>query len=173
MNSICLHSELDLGHTENYTPFTLLGVTLVIGVILIFSAVTFKNFASWIAPAYFIFLFVTLAYDIVMLNKVIPSGHVIFQKRFNDLEVELRIDRNTLISGQIVDFSYGWTGQNIFLDLIYESGQNVTLYETLMPWENIPQNWQYKMKIFSADTMSYPTFKVKEMVDLLLREFKA
>lgn len=171
MNSIYLHSELDLAHTGHYTPFTLFGVVLFLGIVLIFSAVAAKGLPVWIVLTYFLFLFASLAYDIVLLNKIIPNGHVLFQKGFEDLEVEIIVDKNTLINGEIIDFSYWWTNQRLFLELVCETGQNVILHETMHPWESIPQNWQHSMKHFSSDAFNFPTFKVKEMVDLLSREF--
>ena len=171
MNSIYLHSELDLHHTGHYTPFTLFGVALFIGFFLLFCALAAKGLPAWIVFSYFLCLFASLAYDIILLDKIIPNGHVLFQKRFEDLEVEIIINKNTLTSGEIVDFSYWWTNQKLFLEVICETGQSIILHETLSPWESLPANWQHSMKHLSADALSYPTFKVKEMVGLLSKEF--
>ena len=172
MNSIYLHSELDLEHRGHYTPFTLLSVVLFVGVVLLFSALAFKNFSARIAPTYFFVFFVTLAYDIAMLNKVIPNGNVIFQKGFKNIDVELRVDKNTIVRGEIIDFSYWWDNQKVFLELIYENGQKVVLHETILPWESIPKDWQYKIQNFSSDVIKYPTFKVREMVKLLTQKLR-
>jgi len=173
MNSIYLHSELDLHHTGHYSPFTLFGVALFTGFFLLFCALAAKGLPALVVLFYFLFLFGSLAYDLILLDKIIPNGHVLFQKGFENLEVEIIINKKTLIRGEIVDFSYWWTNQKLFVEVVCETGQNIILHETLSPWESIPSNWQHSIKHLSADALSYPTFKVKEMVGLLSKEFAA
>jgi len=172
MKSIYLYSELDLEHTGHYTPFTLLGVVLFIGVFLLFTLVAARGLPGWIGLVYLIAFVASLTYDILYINNKMPDGGVIFQRGFEGMNVEIRIDKNAIINGEIVDFSYWWENQRIHLELVYETGQTVVLHETILPWESIPKNWEYKAMNTSDDAIRFPTFKVREMVKLLTREFE-
>lgn len=194
MHPIYLQAELDLEHTGQYVPFTIFGVAIITGFIILCGLLLHWDFPSWTAPSYIVFFTTSLIFDIVFINKIMPNGTVTFQGRQDNINIEIKMNKIVLFDGEVVDFSFWWGNystifhkidkqkdfivnagrgnQNLFLEFVYETGQKVILYEATLPWESVPQNWPLRARHISSDTMSFPTFKIKEMVSLLSNELE-